>query len=59
MRLRRIAHKGLRRLYEEDSSKGLGADSVDEQPLSLEDALTAYIGRQGKKSLLNTIGDAP
>lgn len=29
MRLRSIAHKGLRRLYEEDSSKGLSADTVD------------------------------
>ena len=29
MRLRSIAHKGLRRLYEENSAKGLGADTVD------------------------------
>ncbi len=29
MQVRSIAHKGLRRLYEEDSSKGLGADTVD------------------------------
>jgi proteic killer suppression protein len=29
MRLRRIAHRGLRRLYEEDSSKGLGAETAD------------------------------
>ena len=29
MRVRSIAHKGLRRLYEEDSSKGLNADTVD------------------------------
>jgi proteic killer suppression protein len=29
MRVRSIAHKGLRRLYEENSSKGLGADTVD------------------------------
>jgi ABC-2 type transport system ATP-binding protein len=30
----------------------LGAEAVDEQPISLEDALIAYVGRQGKKSLL-------
>ncbi len=29
MRVRSIAHKGLRRLYEENSSKGLIADTVD------------------------------
>ena len=29
MRVRSIAHKGLRRLYEENSSKGLNADTVD------------------------------
>jgi proteic killer suppression protein len=29
MKVRGIAHKGLRRLYEEDSSKGLSADTVD------------------------------
>jgi proteic killer suppression protein len=29
MRVRSIAHKGLRRLYEENASKGLGADTVD------------------------------
>ena len=29
MRVRSIAHKGPRRLYEEDSSKGLSADTVD------------------------------
>ena len=29
MKIRSIAHKGLRRLYEEDSSKGLSADTVD------------------------------
>ena len=29
MRVRSIAHKGLRRLYEDNSSKGLGADTVD------------------------------
>jgi len=27
--VRSIAHKGLRRLYEENSSKGLSADTVD------------------------------
>jgi len=29
VRIRSFAHKGLRRLYEENSSKGLGADTVD------------------------------
>ena len=29
MRVRSIAHKGLRRLYEDNSSKGLNADTVD------------------------------
>ena len=29
MRVRSIAHKGLRRLYEENSSKGLNAETVD------------------------------
>ena len=29
MRVRSIAHKGLRRLHEENSSKGLSADTVD------------------------------
>jgi plasmid maintenance system killer protein len=29
MKVRSIAHKGLRRLYEDNSSKGLGADTVD------------------------------
>ena len=29
MRVRSIAHKGLRRLYEENSSKGLSGDTVD------------------------------
>lgn len=29
MKLRSIAHKGLRRPYEDDSSKGLSADTVD------------------------------
>ena len=35
----------------------LGALAVDEQPISLDDALIAHVGRQGDKSfLLNTIG---
>ena len=35
----------------------LGAESVDEQPLSLEDALIAHVGRQGDKSFfLNASG---
>lgn len=29
MKLRRISHKGLRRLYEDDSSKGLSPDAAD------------------------------
>ena len=29
MKIRSIAHKGLRRLYEEDASKGVTADAVD------------------------------
>ena len=29
MRARSIAHKGLRRLYEDNSSKGVSADTVD------------------------------
>jgi proteic killer suppression protein len=29
MKVRSIAHKGLRRLYEENSAKGLSADTVD------------------------------
>jgi ABC-2 type transport system ATP-binding protein len=40
--------------------RSLGAVSVDEQPISLEDALIAYVGRHGKKSLLHAPpGDAP
>ena len=35
----------------------LGAVAVDEQPLSLEDALIAHVGRQGDKNfLLNATG---
>jgi plasmid maintenance system killer protein len=29
MKIRNIVHKGLKRLYEQDSRKGLSADSVD------------------------------
>ena len=29
MKVRSLAHKGLRRLYEDDSSKGVSADTVD------------------------------
>ena len=29
MRVRSIAHKGLRRLYQDNSKKGLSADTVD------------------------------
>src|SRR6516165_9194260 len=38
----------------------LGAEAVDELPISLEDALIAHVGRQGDRSFfLNTIGGAP
>jgi ABC-2 type transport system ATP-binding protein len=33
----------------------LGAEAVDEQPISLEDALIAHVGRQGDRSFLNTL----
>jgi ABC-2 type transport system ATP-binding protein len=40
--------------------QSLGALAVDEQPLSLEDALIAYVGRQGDKGFfLNAPGGAP
>jgi ABC-2 type transport system ATP-binding protein len=40
--------------------ESLGAEVVDEQSLSLEDALIAYVGRHGKKSLfLATGGGVP
>jgi ABC-2 type transport system ATP-binding protein len=35
--------------------QSLGAEVVDEQPISLEDALIAYVGRQGKKNLLGSL----
>jgi ABC-2 type transport system ATP-binding protein len=39
--------------------RALGAETVDEQPLGLEDALIAYVGRQGEKSFfLNRSGGA-
>jgi ABC-2 type transport system ATP-binding protein len=39
--------------------RSLGALAVDDQPISLEDALIAYVGRHGKKSLfLDTPGVA-
>jgi ABC-2 type transport system ATP-binding protein len=34
--------------------ESLGAETVDDQPIGLEDALIAYVGRHGKKSLLST-----
>jgi ABC-2 type transport system ATP-binding protein len=41
----------------EHDLESLGALSVEEQPLSLEDGLIAYVGRQGDKSFfLNTTG---
>ncbi|HEV3118008.1 MAG TPA: ABC transporter ATP-binding protein [Gemmataceae bacterium] len=40
--------------------ESVGAVAVDEQPISLEDSLVAYVGRQGKKNLfLNISGGAP
>ena len=40
--------------------ESLGADSVDEQPVGLEEALIAYVGRHGKKSqLLEHLGGLP
>jgi len=43
MRVRRIAHKGLRRLYEDNASKGLNADTVDKlrKMLTFLDAMEA------------------
>jgi ABC-2 type transport system ATP-binding protein len=35
--------------------QSLGALTVDDQPIGLEDALIAYVGRQGKKNLLLNI----
>jgi ABC-2 type transport system ATP-binding protein len=32
--------------------KELGGEAIDDQPISLEDALIAYVGRHGKRSLL-------
>ena len=42
----------------ERSLESLGATVIEEQPLSLEDALTAYVGRQGNRSLIRDLGDA-
>jgi proteic killer suppression protein len=41
VKVRSIAHKGLRRLYEENSSKGLSADIVDKlrKMLTFPDAM--------------------
>jgi ABC-2 type transport system ATP-binding protein len=39
--------------------ESLGAEGVDEQPISLEDALIAYVGRHGKKSLLRPDAGGP
>jgi ABC-2 type transport system ATP-binding protein len=39
--------------------ESLGALAVDEQPLSLEDALIAYVGRHGKKSFLLDLSGGP
>lgn len=40
-------------------ARSLGAEYVEEQPLSLEDALIAYVGRQGSKDFFNKTGAAP
>ncbi len=37
----------------ERSLESLGATAIEEQPLSLEDALTAYVGRQGNRNLIS------
>jgi ABC-2 type transport system ATP-binding protein len=37
--------------------QALGGQAVDEQPISLEDALIAYVGRQGKKNLFFNISE--
>lgn len=42
----------------ERSLESLGATAIEEQPLSLEDALTAYVGRQGNRSLISDMEDA-
>jgi ABC-2 type transport system ATP-binding protein len=39
--------------------ESLGALAVDEQPISLEDALIAHVGRQGDRSLFLTTAGAP
>jgi proteic killer suppression protein len=43
VRIRHIVHKGLRRLYENDDSKGLPADAVDKlrKMLAFLDAIAA------------------
>ena len=45
--VRSIAHKGLRRLYEDNSSKGLSADTVDK----LRKMLAFLDAMQGPKEL--------
>jgi ABC-2 type transport system ATP-binding protein len=46
-----VANLGARA---ERNLESLGAESVDEQPISLEDALIAHVGRQGDKSFFHT-----
>jgi ABC-2 type transport system ATP-binding protein len=43
----------------ERALEALGAQSVDDQPIGMEDALIAYVGRHGKKSLLAAVGGEP
>lgn len=47
MKVRSIAHKGLRRLYEEGSSKGLSAETLDK----LRKMLTFLDAMQGPEEL--------
>ena len=47
MKVRSIVHKGLRRLYEENASKGLSADTVDK----LRKMLTFLDAMEGAEEL--------
>ena len=59
-RERAVSHRGQSQRTDRRDLESLGAEAVDELPISLEDALIAHVGRQGDKSFfLNTIGDAP
>lgn len=43
----------------ERTLESLGAESIEEQPLGLEDALIAFVGRQGDKNLFSMTGATP